>query len=102
MQRTHEIGVRMALGAKTGQVWWLIARRSLGQLVIGLGLGLAGAFGAGRLLRSLLAQTSATDPLTLGTIAAVFTIASLAAVRLAGAARDPDRPGARARPRLTR
>src|SRR4030095_7262124 len=48
VQRTHEIGVRMALGAKTRQVWWLIARRSLVQLAIGLGLGGAGGFGAGR------------------------------------------------------
>jgi putative ABC transport system permease protein len=49
------------------------------QLAIGLTLGIAGAFGVGRLLRSLLAQTSATDPLTLVAIAAVFVVASLAA-----------------------
>jgi putative ABC transport system permease protein len=78
-QRTQEIGVRLALGAEARQVWWLIVRRSLVQLAIGLTLGMAGAFGVGRLLRSLLAQTSATDPLTLVAIAAVFVVASLAA-----------------------
>ena len=57
-QRTQEIGVRMALGAQARQVWWLIVRRRVVQLAIGLALGMAGAFGVGRLLRSLLAQTA--------------------------------------------
>ena len=77
--RTQEIGVRMALGAAARQVWWLIVRRALAQLAVGLTLGMAGAFGVGRLLRSLLAQTSATDPLTLAAIVTVFVAASLAA-----------------------
>ncbi|MGE5838149.1 MAG: FtsX-like permease family protein [Acidobacteriota bacterium] len=64
--RTREIGVRMALGAASRQIWWLIARRSCVQLAIGLTLGLTGAFTVGRLLRSVLAQTTATDPLTRG------------------------------------
>jgi predicted permease len=78
-QRTQEIGVRMALGAEARQVWWLIVRRSFVQLAIGLTLGLAGAFVVGRLLRSLLAQTSANDPLTLVVIATVFVVVSLVA-----------------------
>jgi putative ABC transport system permease protein len=78
-RRTHEIGVRMALGAEARQVWWLFVGQSLGQLAIGLTLGIAGAFGAGRLLRSLLAQTSANDPLTLVVIATVFVLVTLAA-----------------------
>src|SRR2546427_8532466 len=57
-QRTQEIGVRMALGAQAPQVWWLIARRAIVQLVIGLVIGMPGAFGAGILLKSLLVQTS--------------------------------------------
>jgi len=81
-ERTREIGVRMALGAQAGQVLWLIVRRSFVPLAAGLTLGMAGAFGVGRLLRSLLAQTSATDPLTLAVIAAVFVIVSLAACYL--------------------
>ena len=78
-QRTQEIGVRMALGAEARQVWWLFVRRSLVQLAIGLTLGMTGAFGVGRLLRSLLAQTSASDPLMLIVIATVFVIVSLVA-----------------------
>lgn len=81
-QRTQEIGVRMALGAEARQVCWLFVGQSFGQLAIGLTLGMAGAFGAGRLLRSLLAQTSANDPLTLVVIATVFVIISLAACYL--------------------
>ena len=78
-QRTHEIGVRMALGAEARQVWWLIIRRSFVELAIGLTLGLAGAFGVGRLLRSLLSQTSANDPMTLTSIATLLLVISLAA-----------------------
>jgi putative ABC transport system permease protein len=78
-QRTQEIGVRMALGAKAQQVWWLFVRRSFVQLAIGLTLGMVAALGVGRLLRSLLAQTSPNDPLTLVVVAAVFVIVSLAA-----------------------
>ena len=53
-QRTQEIGIRMALGAQATQVSWLILRRGMIQLAIGLVLGLAGALGVGRLLKSLL------------------------------------------------
>jgi putative ABC transport system permease protein len=78
-RRTQEIGVRMALGAEARQVLWLVIRRSFVQLAIGLMLGMAGAFGVGRLLGSLLAQTSTNDPLTLGSIATLFVVVSLAA-----------------------
>jgi putative ABC transport system permease protein len=77
--RTREIGLRMALGAEARQVWWLIARRSSVNLAIGLTLGMAGAFAVGRLLRSVLAQTSATDPATLAMIVIVFVTVSMAA-----------------------
>ena len=78
-QRTAEIGVRMALGAQPEQVLWLVLRRSLIQLAIGLPIGVAGALGVGRLMKSLLVQTSGQDPLTLGSIALVMTVVSLAA-----------------------
>jgi putative ABC transport system permease protein len=78
-QRTQEIGVRMALGAQPQQVWWLIIRRGLMQLGVGLVIGLAGAVGVGKLLQSTLVQTSATDPVTLGSIVAVLTAVALAA-----------------------
>jgi putative ABC transport system permease protein len=76
-QRTAEIGVRMALGAQPKQVLWLVLRRALVQLAIGAPIGIAGAFGVGQLLRTLLVETSARDPVTIGSIAAVMIIVSV-------------------------
>jgi predicted permease len=78
-QRTQEIGVRMALGAQPKQVLWLVMRRALLQLGIGLPIGVGGAFAVGRLMQSVLAQTSGRDPLTIGAIAVVMCLVSLAA-----------------------
>jgi putative ABC transport system permease protein len=78
-QRTQEIGVRMALGAQAGQVLWLVMRRSLIQLAIGLPFGIAGAFGVGKVLESLLIQTSTRDPVTIGSIAALMIVVSIGA-----------------------
>ncbi|HMJ86768.1 MAG TPA: ABC transporter permease [Vicinamibacterales bacterium] len=78
-QRTQEIGVRMALGAQAPQVWWLVVRRGLVQLAIGLSIGLAGAFGVGQLLKSLLVQTSTRDPLTLTSIVLLLMLVSVLA-----------------------
>jgi ABC-type antimicrobial peptide transport system permease subunit len=78
-QRTQEIGVRMALGAQAQQVWWLILRAAIVQLVIGLTLGVAGGFGVGRLLSSILIQSSGRDAVTLSSIAALLIVVSIAA-----------------------
>jgi predicted permease len=78
-QRTAEIGVRMALGAQPKQVMWLVLRRALVQLAIGIPLGVAGALGVGQLLKILLVQTSTRDPLTIGSIALLMIVVSLAA-----------------------
>jgi putative ABC transport system permease protein len=78
-QRTQEIGVRMALGAQAEHVRWLILKRGLVQLGIGLTIGLAGAFGVGRLLRSLLVQTGPSDPLTLASITLLLVTVGIAA-----------------------
>ena len=78
-QRTQEIGVRMALGAQASQVWWLILRRAIVQLAIGLTIGVAGAVGVGKLLQSLLVQTGSRDVVTIGSIAALLVVVSLAA-----------------------
>jgi predicted permease len=78
-QRTQEIGVRMALGAQPGDIRRLILRRGLIQLGSGVAFGLAGAFGVGRLLRSLLVQTGPSDPLTLASITLLLVGVGLAA-----------------------
>jgi len=80
-QRTQEIGIRMALGAQGNQVSWLFLRRSFVQLLVGLTLGVAGAFGVGQLFAStqLLVQNSARDPITIGGIAALLAAVAVAA-----------------------
>jgi hypothetical protein len=78
-QRTQEIGVRMALGAQSRQVLWVVLRRSLVQLAIGLPIGIAGAFGVGKILESLLIQTSTRDPITLVSITALMIVVSMVA-----------------------
>ncbi len=78
-QRTQEIGIRMALGAERQQVWWLILRRGIVQLAIGLVLGLAGAVGVGRLLQGMLVGTQPADPVTLVSISVMLIAVALAA-----------------------
>jgi predicted permease len=78
-QRIQEIGIRMALGAQAKQVSWVILRRGLIQLAIGLVLGLAGALGAGRLLQSLLFQTGSADPVTLVSITILLIVIAVTA-----------------------
>jgi predicted permease len=78
-QRTQEIGVRMALGARPAQVSWLILRQGLVQLVIGLVLGTAGALAAAPVLRTLLVQVKPSDPVTLAAIAVLFTAVTVCA-----------------------
>ena len=78
-QRRTEIGVRMALGANSGDVRWLILRRGLWQMGLGLVIGLAGAFGLSRVLRTLLVQVTPTDPLTFTVITVLLTAVAVAA-----------------------
>ena len=79
-QRTQEIGVRMALGAQGKQVTWMVLRRGLLQLGLGLTLGLAGGYFAGRALPSrILVQTTATDPWTFVAITALLAIVAITA-----------------------
>jgi putative ABC transport system permease protein len=78
-QRTHEIGLRMALGAGRVQVLALILRDGMIQALAGLVLGSGGAFFAGRAMQSRLYGVGAIDPLALGGVAAVLLIAALLA-----------------------
>jgi putative ABC transport system permease protein len=79
VQRTHEIGVRMALGARSDSVVWLFVRRAALPVGLGIGVGLAGALAIGRLLQRFLIQTSPTDPTILVGIAVLLAAVSFAA-----------------------
>jgi len=78
-QRTREIGVRMALGARSGDVLRLMIRQGLLPAMLGLCLGLAGAVAATRLMSSLLYGVSATDPATLGGVSALIAVVAVLA-----------------------
>src|SRR5215470_8184799 len=78
-QRTREIGIRMALGAQGTDVLQLIIKQGLTLMLIGLGLGLAGALVLTRLMSSMLYGVSATDPLTFGLIALLLAGVTLLA-----------------------
>jgi len=72
-QRTHEIGIRMALGAEPREVQWLVIGRGIRLTLVGVGAGLAGAFGLTRLLVRLLFGVTSTDPLTFASVAVILT-----------------------------
>src|SRR5262245_35725719 len=68
-QRSHEMGVRLALGARPGSVFRLVIRHGVGLAGVGIGIGLGGAFALTRYLESLLYEVKPTDPLTFGGVA---------------------------------
>ena len=78
-RRTREIGIRMALGARGGDVLRLVLRQSMTLVALGVGLGLGAAFAATRLLSGFLYGISPTDPAAFIGIAALLSIVSLAA-----------------------
>jgi predicted permease len=78
-RRTREMGVRMALGAQPADVVRLIVRQGMIQLAIGLLLGVGLAYALGKLLKIILFQVSAVDPLVYGATVAVLVLAATAA-----------------------
>jgi putative ABC transport system permease protein len=78
-QRSHEIGVRIALGAQTRDVLRLVVGQGLKLTLIGIGLGLLGAYAVTRLMQSLLFGVSATDPATFVALAALLAAVALLA-----------------------
>ena|SRR5687767_8332300 len=78
-QRTQEIGLRMALGAPVSQVVGLFVGQAMRPLVLGVLLGLGGAFVAGRLLRTWLVKPAPVDPSTLTVVAILLVLIGLAA-----------------------
>ncbi len=78
-RRTREIGIRMALGAESKTVQWMILREGIAMVVTGLALGLLLAFGTGKIVSSILFQVSSTDPFAFTLAPAVLAIAALVA-----------------------
>jgi predicted permease len=83
-QRTSELGIRLALGATTRDIHWLVIGEGMRPVLLGLGLGLGLALALTHIMRSLLFGVSATDPLTFAVNAVVVTSVGLLACYLPG------------------
>ena len=94
-QRTHEIGVRMALGATRGNILRLITNDGLRMLLVGLAVGLGAALAVSRMLKMLLFQVSIYDPLTYIAVPLFLSLVALAAILI------PARAGTRVEPAIT-
>jgi putative ABC transport system permease protein len=83
-QRTHEIGIRMALGARAADVIRLIVRNGMGPVLLGVAIGLVGAFAVTRLMASLLFGVTPTDAVTFAAAALAMIVVALIACYIPG------------------
>jgi len=78
-QRTQEVGIRRALGAEQSDILRLVIGQGLALALVGIAIGLGGAFALTRLMKTLLFHVSTTDPAAFAGVAALFLVAALAA-----------------------
>ena len=78
-ERTHEMGIRLVLGAQRSDVLRLVLGQGARLALIGVGVGLAAAAGLTRLMRTMLFGVSAVDPLTFASVAILLCVVALAA-----------------------
>jgi putative ABC transport system permease protein len=78
-QRTHEIGIRMALGAQTSDVLWIVIRRGMALTLIGAAMGLAAALALTHVMKNLLFEVSPNDPATFALIVLLMTSVAMIA-----------------------
>jgi putative ABC transport system permease protein len=93
--RQKEMGIRLALGAQQSDILKLVLRQGLGMALIGIGIGLVGAFGVGQLMSSLLYGISSMDPVTFAVVILIFLFCALMA------SYSPARKAARIEPMIT-
>ena len=78
-QRTHEIGIRLAIGAQASDVLRLVIRQGMARVLAGLVIGLAGALALTRVLSDFLYQVSVTDPATFALLSSLLAAVALLA-----------------------
>ena len=78
-QRTQELGIRLALGAQVSDVLRLVIGQGMKAVLLGIVIGLGGAFALTRLIAHLLFEVSATDPLTFAVVASLLIFVALLA-----------------------
>jgi ABC-type antimicrobial peptide transport system permease subunit len=83
-RQQRELGIRMALGAKSGEILGLVLGKGLGLAFVGLSTGLVASLALTRLMKSLLFEVSATDPATFAGVTTLFLAVALLACWIPG------------------